>query len=241
MSEAKASGDANSFEGGSRQRNGCRKDRGREYASILSALDSIPWSLASEVTPLRPTDRNSLDFFPGHHGYEGAVFPVGGIMMVGNNFSTTKGWGDYCASPDRDSPTKTWRQLRPIIKASGVPLERFWFTNYCHGALVGDDESYEFPGKLIKALDFARFFEHCVAEMRPMLVVSLGVLAARYLRTDYAFREKTETRTIAGHQTKLLAAVHPSAWKWQNRGFTKKDHLEEGVRIGEAARNIAEF
>ena len=216
-------------------------DPGPVYASILSALDSIPWSRAPKVLPTRPIDRNSLDFFPGHHGFEGAEFPVGGIMMVGNNFSSTKGWGDYCASRDRDSLTSTWCQLRPMIEASGVPLEHFWFTNYCHGALDKRKESYDFPAKTIKALEFASFFEHCVEAMRPVLVVSLGVLAARHLRTDYAFREKTETRMIAGHETKLLAAVHPSAWTWQKRGFTDRDFRYEGARIGKAARPIADF
>ena len=220
-------------------------DRGPVYASILSALDSIPWSRAPEVLPTRPMNRKSLDFFPGHHGYEGAEFPVGGIMIVGNNFSSAKGWHDYCESDDVDSSTRTWRRLRPMVEASGMPLERFWFTNYCHGALNRPlnrpKESYNFPASLIKALEFARIFEHSVETMRPVLVVSLGGLAARHLQTDYALREKIEIRTIAGHQTMLLAAVHPSAWTWQKRGFTEKDFREEGARIGKAARSMADF
>ena len=225
------------YKDGPRQQIDSGVSRGPLYASLLEALESIPWSRAPEVLPLRPMERNALDFFPGHRGYAGSKFPVGGIMIVGNNFSTTKGWQKFRASPDRESSIPTWRRLRKIIESSGLPLERFWFTNYCHGALDREAESYEFPARIVKALELDRVFERCVETMRPVLVVSLGRTAARHLRTDFALRERVDERTINGHSTKLMATVHPGAWTWQRRGFTDEDFREEGRRIGKAAHS----
>ena len=99
--------------------------------------------------------------------------------------------------------TRTWRNLRLMIEASGVNIERFWFTNYCHGVMAQGAESYDFPGHIIKTLEFDHVFEKCVGAMRPALIVSLGRLAARHLGTDYARRETVERRTIANHPTNL--------------------------------------
>ncbi len=211
---------------------------GSVYEHILAALDSVPWDRAPEVFPIRPLARTNIDFFPGHCGYVGPEFPLrDGIMVVANNFSSVKGWQDYSGDADRESMTRTWRNLRLMIEASGVEIERFWFTNYCHGVMEQGAESYDFPGRIIKTLEFDRVFEKCVGAMRPALIVSLGRLAARHLGTDYARRETIERRTIASHPTKLMAAVHPSAWTWQKRGFTDQDFRLEGERIGSAFRD----
>jgi len=60
------------------------------YGSILTAFESIPWDMAPEVTPIRPLARKSIEFFPGHVGHMGHEFPVGGVMLVANNFSSVK-------------------------------------------------------------------------------------------------------------------------------------------------------
>lgn len=208
------------------------------YAAIVALLDSVPWPLAPNVTVIRPQNRTSLDFFPGQRGYAGEYFPVGGVMVVGNNFATLKGWADYCSSPDCGSAIPTWRNMRVIVEASALPIERFWFTNYCLGVIDRDRESYDFPAPLVKALQFQRVFEGCVAAMRPSVIVSLGRSAARHLSTDYKRRERTEVRTIGTHKTRLLAAVHPSAWTWGGRGFAEDDFRHEGRRIGEASSKM---
>jgi len=100
-----------------------------------------------------------------------------------------------------------------------------------------DAESYDFPGRIIRTLEFNRVFEKCVGAMRPILIVSLGRLAARHLGTDYARRETVERRTIGNHPTKLMVTVHPSAWTWQKRGFTERGFRLEGERIGSAYRD----
>ena len=130
----------------------------------------------------------------------------------------------------------TWRKLRLMIDGSGLAMDRFWFTNYCHGVINSPQESYNFPASVIKVLEFSRIFEECVRIMQPSLIVSLGLLPAKHLGTDFASRENIERRTILGHPTCLLAAVHPSAWTWQGKGFSDGDFRAEGARIGSAAQ-----
>jgi hypothetical protein len=204
------------------------------YESMLSLLDGIPWGLAPEVTDVRPLERENIDFFPGHRGYLGAEFPSGGIMVVGNNFSSLKGWSDYRNSPDVESPTRTWRNLKAVIEASGIQMSRFWFTNYCMGAMDQTAESYDFPTRTVRKLEFARVFEGCVSLMRPALIVTLGRLASARVGTDFANRKRIDVRDVGGHETRLIALVHPSAWTWQGRGFTADDLRTEGARIATA-------
>lgn len=156
-------------------------------------------------------------------------------MVVANNFSSLKGWRDYSEGEDRESNTATWRKLRLMIGASGVSWDDFWFTNYCVGVMARERESYDFPRRIIKSLEFETMFERSVVAMRPRLIVSLGRLVSKHLRTDYERRVRIDDREIAGHATRLLAAVHPSAWTWRRKGFGVDDFVKEGARIGAAA------
>jgi hypothetical protein len=205
------------------------------YEAILASLESLPWRSVPEVTPIRPLARKNIDFFPGQAGHTGPSFPVGGVMMVGNNFSSVKGWNDYATGADEQSTTATWRKLRVMIEASGVPWDDFWFTNYCLGAMERSRESYDFPHRVVKALKFETMFERSVAEMRPRLIVSLARAAAKHLRTDYERRERLDEKDLGGHATRLLAAVHPSAWTWRRKAFGLEEFINEGRRIGAAA------
>lgn len=207
----------------------------RPYNAILASLESLPWNSVPEVTPIHPLARKNIDFFPGQVGHTGARFPGGGVMVVANNFSSLKGWRDYAEGTDEESTTATWRKLRLMIQASGVPWDDFWFTNYCLGVMARKRESYDFPHRIIKTLKFETMFERTVAAMRPRLVVSLGRLASKHLRTDYELRERIDDRKICGHATRLLAAVHPSAGTWRRKGFWFEDFANEGTRIGAAA------
>lgn len=209
------------------------------YETIIATLDSLPWGAVPELTPIHPLDRKSIDFFPGQVGHTGPDFPVGGVMVVANNFSSLKGWREYSEGPDEESLTATWRKLRVMIHASGVPWDDFWFTNYCFGVMDRKRESYDFPRRIIKALKFETMFEQCVAVMRPRLIVSLGRLASKHLRTDYSLRKRIDKREIGGHSTHLLAAVHPSPWTWRGRGFGAADFIAEGARIGLASSSVS--
>ena len=157
-------------------------------------------------------------------------------MIVGNNFSSLSGWKTYSESSYRQSETTTWRKLQLMIDASGLGIGRFGFTNYCHGVMEQKSECYSFPKHIVRSLEFNQLFTTFVASMKPALIVSLGNLASDLLGTDYKQRDKIDRRTIAGHSTKLIAAVHPSAWTWANRGFTFEDCRLEGQRIRAAVR-----
>ena len=124
--------------------------------------------------------------------------------------------------------------LYHVLPQTRMPLEQFWFTNYCLGVMDRRTSQYKFPHHVAKALKFDHFFERCVKAMRPRLIVSLGAYAARWLKTDYARRERIDERVVGGHPTRLLAAVHTSAWTWNRRGFSLEDFATEGRRIRKA-------
>jgi hypothetical protein len=148
------------------------------YSKILAALSSIEWKEAPTVTPIAPIEGAAPNFFPGQRGFSGETFPVGGIMLVGNNFDCLKGWETYRTVAEHESNSRTWSRLRKYIVAeSGLGLERFWFTNYCFG--VKDNRSkkesskgdpcYGFYARERRALDFPRASESCVNAMRPVI------------------------------------------------------------------------
>jgi hypothetical protein len=59
--------------------------------------------------------------------------------------------------------------------------------------------------------------------------------SARRNPHDYERRERLDERDVAGHATRLLAAVHASAWTWRRKGFGLEEFINEGRRIGAAA------
>ena len=58
-------------------------------------------------------------------------------LVVANNFSSVKGWQDYSSDADRESMTRTWPNLRLMIKASGGGNRTLLVVKllpWCHGA-----------------------------------------------------------------------------------------------------------
>ena len=100
-----------------------------DYAAVLEALDSIDWERAAElgVTKIRPTGKHAeLNCFPGQRGFVGERFPVGGIMLVANNFDNLSGWLDYEANPDFCDISPTWAKLlNCVLPNTDVPLAEF--------------------------------------------------------------------------------------------------------------------
>jgi hypothetical protein len=69
------------------------------------------------------------------------------------------------------------------------------------------------------------------AIMKPRLIVALGAPASRYLGADYKRRESEPIVAFGGHRTRLIAAVHTSAWTWgspPNNGFGEAQFRAEG-------------
>ena len=186
------------------------------YDSIVALLESVPWRNARQVTAIRPMGHRRLNFFPGQLGYCGSSFPIGEIMIVGNNFSNLIGYTEYAADLDYCDESRTWRNLNDLIlPAADIPLERFWLTNYSLGVMDMPTSEYEFSAAVRSALEFQRVFEATVALMRPKLIVTLGEPAACYVGVDFVGvkrrREQVVRRRIRQHDTDVLSVVHPSA------------------------------
>jgi uracil-DNA glycosylase len=211
------------------------------YADVLEAFEALPWHEAEAhwVTKIAPVGHESLSFFPGQRGFFGAQFPLGGIMLVANNFDNLDGWLAYESNLDDKDESATMLKFTELIQPeTHEPMEQFWFTNYCLGVMKKRTRRYRFPHAAVEALQFRPFFHRCVEVMKPRLIVTLGAYAATWLGTDYAARERVDSKTFGKHTTRLMAIVHPSAWTWRRKGFTLDDFRMEGRRMREALTSL---
>jgi len=207
------------------------------YANIFKAYEASLWGNAEKygVTKIAPVGHASLSFFPGQYGFVGPEFPIGGIMVVANNFDNLAGWATYEKDLTAEDNSNTMVKFKAyVVPETGEPLQQFWFTNYCLGVMDRKDSQYTFPRKAVEALEFKRFFEACVKTMQPRLIVTLGAPAAVWVGTDYADRKRVDEKTFGDHATRLLAIVHTSGWTWNRKGFSKVDFRAEGRRIRES-------
>lgn len=205
-----------------------------EYGNILDALHALPWHEPEKlgVTKIAPVGHESSSFFPGQCGFQGARFPVRGIMLVANNFDNLDGWKRYRDDLSEEDNSTTMVKFRDyVLPETREPLEHFWFTNYCLGVMNRKTSQYKFPSKAVETLKFREFFEKSVEYMKPRVIVTMGAYAAEWLGTDYSKRERVDTKTFGDHSSRLLAIVHPSAWTWNGIGFSKDDFRNEGKRI----------
>jgi uracil-DNA glycosylase len=102
--------------------------------------------------------------------------PVGGVMVVGQDFYNVKGYMDLLARGRARSET-TWRPLERVLKGAGVPLSQCFFTNLIVGLRETDSAEGRSP-----AFDDGDFIERCLVYFRqqlqaqqPRLVLTLGL------------------------------------------------------------------
>lgn len=189
---------------------------------MLGVLRAVKWERAPEVTPIEPQGHEALSFFPGQRGYDGPVFPVGGLMLVANNFDNLTNWLTYKAHLAAEDTTQSFARLRDyIIPASGRNFSECWLTNYCLGVMDMPNSQYPFPAATRRALEFETKFDAMVAIMRPRLIVAMGGLAAECLK---AKREPS----LRG-DTRIIAIDHPGRWHKGPKYFKA-----EGMRIRDA-------
>lgn len=206
----------------------------KAYADILAALDSVQWHLYKDkVTPIAPMGHKRLAFFPGQRGFSGLKFPVGGVMIVGNNFSNLTFWRDeYSPNLDYDGYSPTWSRLnKRILPATGIPRDNFWFTNFSLGVMDEPESTYTFPPCIREGLAFENVFRKCVDAMQPALIVALGEAPASYL--DYVGKishPKSNEQLWGGRP--MIATLHPSA------RVSIERFEEEGHRIGHVYRRV---
>lgn len=190
------------------------------YRRVLDVLRSVPSH--PYVTPIEPNGHTALSFFPGQRGFVGPSFPIGGIMLVGNNFDNLKHWLEYRDNPLAVDTTKTFKRLtQDILPAAQVELENCWLTNYALGVMDKPTSQYEFPAKVQAALQLKKKFAQFVDIMRPRLIVIMGAYVRGYVGID-----RGSVRRMFG--TNVIGIHHPSA-----RGPLEQFRAE-GQRIREA-------
>ncbi len=191
------------------------------YRRILNVLRSAPRH--PDVTPIEPQGHEALSFFPGQRGFVGASFPIGGVMLVANNYDNLQGWRKYKADLSAVDKSKSFKKLTEVIlPAAQVPIEECWLTNYALGVMDKPTSQYKFPRDVRDHLTLAEKIEEFVSIMQPRLIVAMGGDAQSYLRV-----RRGEVVDLFG--TKAIAIWHPGR-------FHKSDaDLEaEGARIREA-------
>lgn len=138
-------------------------------------------------------------FFPGGDGVwkeEGPVpFPVDGVMVVGHNFDSVKGYKDSHKKGKENLNGSTWGRTRLLLSRSGIDPKGCFFTNFYMGLIDGDKAMGPFPGRTDK--EFVRrcqqFFLLQVALLQPRLIIVYGLQVPP-----------------------LLAPLSPQLEKWKN-------------------------
>ena len=131
-----------------------------------------------------PTPIPGRAFFPGGFGLWNAApgsplpdFPVAGVMVLGHDFHSEKGYRDSLAGGCESLSQPTWRNLCALLDAAEIPHHRCFFTNFFMGLRAGRATTGKFP-----AAGNADFVAHCRAfflkqfrAQRPSLVLTLGI------------------------------------------------------------------
>lgn len=178
-----------------------------------------------------------LAFFPGGAGLWAVEaerplppFPVGGVMVLGHDFHSRKGYDKSFGNGAESKSMPTWRNLVPVLEAGGVSLESCFFTNFYMGLRSGTKTTGKFPGAGDPPFvaHCERFFLRQLDAQRPALIITLGVhvpkaisglseelgdwsavtnlkeLDARPVRSGVTFRG------MPSYQTTIVALTHPS-------------------------------
>lgn len=154
-------------------------------------------------------------------------FPFGGWMLVGHNLDAEGPFlarlksGDSHGDPAR--PMRTWQNLYKLLAAAGIDPSECFFTNAYVGLKEGNDPTGRFPGSGNAAFRqwCAEFLLDQAAVMRPRVMATLGVDAARFVASLFpGFRDwdrprlppaQPRTAEIRDHRFGVVALVHPSA------------------------------
>ncbi|MBE2201997.1 MAG: hypothetical protein IAE79_25540 [Anaerolinea sp.] len=182
-------------------------------------------------------------FFPGGQGlwYESSqaeipVFPIGGVMIMGQDYYTFQGYEETLAhsragdaNPDKGS--KTWHHLLHFLDSVEITPQRCFFTNLFMGLRENGKPMGKFPGArdagfVERCLDF---FEMQVRVQQPKLILALGNIVPHYIarRADklslwrncrkWADFDKSSPvvhqvifQGMPEHQCSVVALTHPS-------------------------------
>jgi|SRR6202171_1521616 len=215
----------------------------------LQRLDTYP----AGVVPV-PERVKGTAFFPAGLGLWRSddlsarpTFPVGGVMVVGNNNDSVKNFKTMLTRGKEYALTmRTWINLLSLFKRSGIKREQCFFTNVYMGLVKGPTNLGRCPGaKNQQYEDWCKGFMLTQLEaMKPGLVITLGAFAMRFFakwvpawRGVHGFRalDQHDTAFIEGASlgqvcTNLVAIVHPSL-----RHVTARNRTFGGTYKGEGA------
>ena len=140
-----------------------------------------------EIRPPIP----GLGFFPGGDGLwkdQGSTvrppLPVGGLMVLGNNFQCTRRLETIrkAGTEDRDRDP-TWRNLLALLTKAGIQPSECFFTNSLMGAVKGDN-----PMQMVPGMRNAGFLTRCrdffliqLRLVQPRAILVLGSRVPRFL------------------------------------------------------------
>jgi hypothetical protein len=202
-------------------------------------------------------------FFPGGSGLwqEGSTglppLPIGGVMILGHNLDSERGFAQSVARGGENLNGATWRALVNFLQQAlpgESPLRRCFFTNLLIGLIPGSSATGAFPGT--KDSEFVercrRFLTRQMEVVRPSLLLVLGAHTPRLLAplssalshwataTTFADIDRDDgglipDARIAGVDLSVVALTHPS-YRRMNvhcrtfRGLTGEDAELEMVR-----------
>jgi uracil-DNA glycosylase len=165
-----------------------------DLRAVLPMVTPYPAGVRPVPTPIRGTA-----FFPGgdglwHFGDDSdGPRPAGGVMVLGHNFDSERGFAASMRRGQENLAGPTWRHLLAVLDEAGVPRETCFFTNLFMGLIAGDRATGAFPG----ARD-APFVDRCLA----------------FLRVQLAWQRPRCVLALGGHVVPLLGRLAPDLAAW---------------------------
>jgi hypothetical protein len=129
-------------------------------------------------------------FFPGGFGLWRPdlfqplpPFPVGGVMVLGHDFHSEKGYHVSLNRGHEAATQPTWRNLTVLLRNAHIPLERCFFTNVYMGLRRGEATTGPFPGATdpVFVAHCSSFLQEQLRAQLPTLILTLGINAAPML------------------------------------------------------------
>lgn len=134
---------------------------------------------------------SGLAFFPGGDGLWKAPgdsrrppMPVGGIMVLGNNFQCSDNYPSLLLAGAEDrQKDATWRNLIQFLAVVGIDPANCFFTNAYMGLVEGDDPTRTAPGMNNPGfLQRCRtFFLYQLTILQPRIILALGTKVPAFL------------------------------------------------------------
>lgn len=220
------------------------------WRDMRSTVFPFPSGVADVPEPIRGTA-----FFPGGLGLwleennPTAQFPTQQIIVVGQDFNSVGAYERAREIGTEVDASAAWRGLRELFLASGVSLDRCFFTNLYMGLRDGGRETGKFPGARDKSFVHrcVTFFNRQLVVARPKLILILGLEPFQVLaHALFSMRAPKTLSECAGiyHPVSLVhgsatvvALTHPSVyhanvWRRKYAGLAGMDAEKAMIGAG---------